>query len=480
MRIIPALSLFSLISLFITGCRSSALTDPWAYAPKNSYRVWTPEVLEQRKISYIEPNGDLNVPRPDESLSLGDLFDIGLRNNPSTSLSWQEAREAAASYSVSLAPYLPSLGFTAGLTSVREGFVVTQGSSLSVYTSYGPQVALNYLIWDSGQTRTNAEYYFQTLQQLNWDHNETLQTVMQGVAKAYYEHLYAKEMLVALDQDLLNAEQSYQAACDKVLSGIFNETEKMQAKTNYLQKKVQVTGEIATVQNSFVELLSVLGIPCDVIFSLGSFPQTPPIDLFDMTSDELIALAKAKRPDYQGAKAAVLAQESFLKNAKAQVLPEISLAATGGQAWYTNGFTDNGDYTVILNLTFPIFSGFYYVNNIRMAESQLKTSVAHLRSSELGLVHDVKTSHNTFVMAKSQLVDAKNYLESAQIEFKAMLERYQMGIVTILDLLSSEAFLSDARASYVKAQKVYFMSIIDISFATGLLTSACPWTKENS
>lgn len=475
MRIVPYVPL---ILISVSGCRSSALVDPWAYAPKASYYVWTPEAYERKKIDRVEPIGELDVPKPGELLALGDLFDIGLKNSPTTSQSWQEAREAAASYSVALSPYLPSLSFDGDVTAEQSGSVFQNILFITKTTSYGPEVFLNYLVWDFGQRRTNAEYHFQTLQQMNWTHNETIQSVMQNVARAYYGYLYAKELLIALEQDLLNAEQSFKAASEKVASGIYNESEKMQARTNYLQKKVQVTGQEANVQNAFVDLLSVLGIPCDLTFDLGSFPKTPPLDPFDMDAEELIRLAKVKRPDYQGAKAQVLAQEAFLKNAKSQLLPQIQLAASGGETWYSNGTNDGGNYSVAVDLTFPIFTGFSLINQVRQAEAQLKTSVSLLRSSELGLIRDVKTSHNTFIMAKSQLSDAKNYLESAQVEFDAMLERYKMGIVTILDLLSSEAFLSDARASYVGAQKTYYMSIIDIAFATGLLTTTCPWNME--
>ncbi len=475
MRIIPPFSLIFTISLLVSGCRGTALVDPWAYAPKASFQSWKPELMDQKMIDSILPGCVLEVPKPDELVSLGDLFDIGLLNSPTTAESWQDARAAAAGYAVSLAPYLPNLAFSGELNATRSAFISTTptGNQLfkATYQELQPQVALNYLLWDSGQTRTNAEYYFQTLQQMNWTHNETVQTVMQNIAKAYYDYLYAKEMLIAANSDLLNAEQSFKAAEDKLVSGIFNETDTMQARTNYLQKKVATTTQIANVENAFVDLLNTLGIPADLTFELGSFPATPPLDPFNMNSEELVTIAKQRRPEYQAAKANVLAQESYLKNAKAQILPQLQLAATGGNTWYAGGLNDGGDYSVTVDLTFPIFSGFYYSNQIKKAKSVLKTSVANLRSTELGIIRDVKISHNTFVMAKSQLVDAKNYLDSADIEFRAMLSRYKMGLSTILDLLSSESFLSDARAAYVQAQKTYYMSIINIAFATGLLNT---------
>ncbi len=467
-----------LLAFIFIGCSRNPFTTPYKYAPTASNKVWRPSTKERKKIEDVDPMASLQIPSEEDSISLGDLFDIALNNSPDTRKSWEEARERAAGYSSSMSDYLPTIGFTGNYWVLREASVFSDKLFLTQAQQYGPEVTFNYLLWDSGQRRYQTEYAFQLLQEANWSHNEEVQTVMQKVAATYYDYLYAKSLLEADEADLLNAEETFRAAREKTVSGIFDETDMLQAKTNFLQKKVGLTSQVATVQNRFVDLLSALGIPATVSFQLGSFPDKAFIEAPLYSIDQLIDLAKTKRPDLQAAKADILALEAHVQKTKTDLYPKINLQGQAGQQWYSNNTTDGGNYVVQLNLTLPIFTGFYYINQIKVAQSELEEKIASYRDMELTVLRQVKQSHNNYVMAKQEIVDTKSYLDAAQVEFDAMLERYKMGIVDILDLLSSQAYLSDARAKYALSQKNYFMAMIDIAFSTGVLANACPWTME--
>jgi outer membrane protein len=474
-RITPPLLLLSFVCI---SCSRSIFIDPYSLAPKAYNQGWSSDKKESKKINEIEINDTLRIPKAGDTLSLGDLFDISLFNSPNTHETWETARSAAAQYVSSLSTYFPSLTFDAEVLTYKLGAIYNNAYFANTATAYGPEVQLSYLIWDSGERSANAEVYYQALQEANWSHSEEIQSVMKKVATDYYNYLSTKATLEAYKADLYNAEESYQAAKDKNVFGIFDETDVLQAKTNYLQKKVQVTGQIAATKNAFVYLLDTLGIPCDVDFNLGLFPKDPPLDPFKMNANELVQIALKTRPELKAAKAELLSKEAAVSLAKTQLLPQINLTAEGGNQWYNGGYQDKGNYMVELSLTFPIFTGFYYRNQILAAEANLKKSVATVRAVELSTIREVRTSYNNFEMSKEQLVDTLSYLQAAEIEFTAMMDRYKLGIVDILDLLSSQAYLADARAQYVNSQKEFYTSIIDVAFATGMLTNSCPWTME--
>ncbi len=469
---------FLLLSLVFIGCSRNPFTTPYKYAPTASNKVWSPTAKEKRKIRNIDPMATLQIPSEGDAISLGDLFDIALNNSPDTRKSWEEARERAAGYSSSMSNFLPTVGFQGNYWAQRQASIYNEQIFLTEAQQWGPEVTFSYLIWDSGQRHFQTEYAFQLLQEANWSHNEEVQSVMQTVASAYYEYLYAKALFEADEADLLNADETYKAAREKNLSGIFDETDMLQAKTNFLQKKVDLTSQTATVQNSFVELLRVLGIPATISFQLGSFPDKALVEAPIGSLEDLIALAKEHRPDLQASKAEILAMEANVQKTKTDLCPKINLTGQAGQQWFSNNTTDNGNYLVQINLTVPIFTGFYYLNQIKVAQSKLEEGVASYREMELTVLSEVKQAHNDYIMAKQEIVDTKSYLDAAQVEFDAMFERYKMGIVDILDLLSSQAFLSDARAKYALSQKNYFMAMINIAFSTGMLANSCPWTME--
>lgn len=468
----------SMVSLLLGGCGAGALLHPFLYAPRSETKPWIPSYKEKALVNSVQAESSLEIPLASDVVSLGDLFAISLHNSPETRESWASAREAAATYAESLSSYFPTISFDGQYLKEKLGIQLDNIFAFTDNTSWGPEVELSYLLWDFGTRKQNAELYFQALESMNWKYNEKLQKVLQSVAKTYYDHLYAKSLLSALEADLLNAKEIYESASLKFETGIFSETDMLQAKTNFLQKQVDVTAEIREVQNSFINLLKTVGIPCTASFETGSFPEAPVPDSFASNLTKLLTTAWQERPDYLASKAFVLSQEAVVKKVKAEVLPKVAVTAEGGQQWYKGGFTDHGNYMVQLDLTFPIFSGFYYVNQIRAKESALQKAIAEMQQVELAIVSEVKIAYNNFMTAKQQIKDTKSYLDAARIEFMAMKERYSMGVVTILDILSAFSFLSDARAKVVRSEREYFVSLINIAFATGMLSTATPHTLE--
>ena len=467
----------ALIAASLVSCSKNPFTNPYAYAPLHSNQTWEPTKYEIKKLDTVKSLDSLEIPSASDCISLGDLFDIGLANSPETRRSWEEAREKAAGYSAAMSEYLPSINMDANYWNIRQGSVFNDDLFLTIASQWGPEANLSYLLWDSGERRYKTEFAFQILQQANWAHNEEIQRVLQSIAASYYQYLYSKALFEADQADLLNAEETYRAAKEKCALGIFDETDMLQAKTHYLQKKVDLTGQTAVVNNAFVDLLSVLGIPANISFQLGSFPNQEPIEQKFENIDELIAIAKAKRPDLIAAKAEILAFEAQVEKKKSELYPKVNLSFQGGQQWFNNGTTDAGNYYLSIDLTFPVFTGFYYLNQIKQAQSQLEKQIATFKETELIVLKQVKQSHNNFLMAKEEISDTKSYLDAAQVEYNAMFERYKIGIINILDLLSSQAYLSDARAKYALAKKNYFMAIINLAFSTGTLANACPLTQ---
>lgn len=463
---------FFFFSILCIGCHQNPFLSPWSLAPPETNQVWCPNIEEKRQVRKIRPcDMELEVPCEDETASLAELFNIALYNSPKTAQSWQEARVAAAAYTTNLAPWLPSAFFRGHVNSMSVGTILNNQYLTNQMTSFGPQVYIDYIIFDGGRRYANAEMYYQTLQSFNWMHNETMQEVMQSVASSYYSLLYAKALLDANEADLLNAEQAYQAAIMKTELGIFDETEKMQAKTNYLQKKVTLTQQVAKVKNSYVDLLDVIGIPVNVNFKIESFHEEPlVIPCFDDVK-KLIAIGKDTRPDYLSAKAQVLAAKNAVKRAALEFCPTLDFTLSAGQQWFNDGNTDHGNYTALLSLNFPIFTGLAQLNQIRQQDAAVKEAEANLRVKELSLITKIQKNYNDWMMTKEQLVDTRSYLEAAKVEFDAMIEKYKVGVVSILDLLNALAYLSDARAQYANAQQQYYMSIINVAFATGLLTT---------
>lgn len=464
--------------VFLVGCtKGSVSNSPFCYAPESPKSTWSP------KSNYKIPEflkKPLDVPSLDGEIKLAELINFALSNNPDTALTWAKAREAASSYAISLSDYYPDIDFEADYTyqhgqegGMEGGMFVTSGSansSISNEQSGGPNATLSYVLWDFGQRSSKAETMLQALYAANWGHNETIQSVMNSVMTAYYDFLYEKEKQISYEADLRDAWTTFEAAKQKLETGVDDISDMLQAKTTYLSWQLKLTSQIDVVGNSYAKLMNQVGFPSQTIVEMGFFPKDPPLDEMEASADQLLAIAQEMRPDVKEAQATVLEMTANLSKAKADLWPTINLDGSSGQRWYNNGLGNQFSYAGQVSLNFNLFAGFSYVNKIRLAEAELESAKVALRQKELAVTQGVITYFNNFTSAKQLIQYAKEYLEAAREDYTAVFALYQMGTNTIIDVLNAQAALADARTQYIDSKKKLFTSIANLAYATGTLT----------
>ena len=74
-------------------------------------------------------------------LTLADIVDFGLQNNPATRISWANARAAAALYGAEKGAYFPKLDLDVSATRLKTA--ATQGRAAVQQTVYGPTITLS-------------------------------------------------------------------------------------------------------------------------------------------------------------------------------------------------------------------------------------------------------------------------------------------------------------------------------------------------
>jgi outer membrane protein TolC len=195
--------------------------------------------------------------------------------------------------------------------------------------------------------------------------------------------------------------------------------------------------------------------------------------------DELVALAQTQRPDLMARSADIRSKESLVANARRAVLPVIATNFDVGKYWFDHHQHEKRPHwTAEITISFPLFQGFYYKNSLKKAEANLENSRAQFIQTELSIIQTVTTSHMNVKTAAQNLKDTDEYLKSAEVEFDISLSGYKNGIATILDVLSAQSSLADARSKKAAAQRAWYSSLAAIAYATGCLCTpaegGCP------
>ncbi|HZA98162.1 MAG TPA: TolC family protein, partial [Gemmatimonadales bacterium] len=206
-------------------------------------------------------------------------------------------------------------------------------------------------------------------------------------------------------------------------------------------------------------------LPYDIDTTTGQ----PPVSVLADSVDALIARAMEARPDLAAARADYEASRSEISVARASRLPSLQLNGTGGRT-YTTTLPDGGNnYTVSLGLRIPIFAGFSRIYD--HGEAVALADAAQARASALGqqVVFQVFSSYHSLQTAARRVATARDLMASAEQSNEVALARYRSGVGSVLDLLSAQSALADARAQQVLARLVWNTSLAQLAHDAGVL-----------
>jgi len=298
-----------------------------------------------------------------------------------------------------------------------------------------------------------------------------LQTTINDVMEKYYSYLYAKEKVRAGEQDVYNAQTTLDAVLEKFRTGVADVSDKVQATTQLLKEKLKLVQDKQMLADTYSMLLDDMGVPANFEIAFESYPDE--IRLFyPPTVDCLLALATKKRPDLLASTANVRSKEANLKLAKSQRYPVV----TGDfdiSTNYTNlGLKSHYMYNAQVNLKMPLFKGFYIENGIKKAAARLQEAKAYHKQKELKVVQEITSTRSDVIYAKEALVYAKDYLDSANEDFKVNLMRYKVGTGTIVELINSQTAVSDASEQLTRTERGWYTSLARLAYYAGTLNSS--------
>ena len=469
-----AFSIFLIISciLLSQGCDIKGANDPYSYAPSSPSTIWQPPEKAQKRLT---PSVDLKKDSEDyhafskeAPITLAELIDIALSKSPETKQSWANARVSSAEYGSSLKDYFILADGAGNYTRTRFADYASRDRVILYETQYGGEIDLTYTILDFGQTRMTSEAALQSLYNADYTHNSTAQQTIQLVMNDYYNYLYQKQLLFSSEQDLVNAKVSLDATEMMFKQGLADVSDVVQAKTQYLSTKLSVVNQKQALHTSYTQLLNDMGLPSDEVIYFQDYPDG--ITFFKLeTLDKLIITANENRPDLLASEANVKSSQANYKAARLKKFPVVTGEFDIGRKYYQHGVNDTYDFSAQVNLTFPIFQGFFIENSIKKAKATIEEAEASLDLVRLSIIQEVSNYRSDVGYAKESIEFAREYLKSAEEDFKVSLKKYKVGTGTIIDLISAQTSVADARSQLAKAYNGWYTSIANLAYATGIL-----------
>lgn len=411
-----------------------------------------------------------------DALSLADVLDVTLRNDPATRGAWHRAREAAAEAASRRSVYLPEVGLdVAGGRAQTAGF---GGRFTNVGTTWGPAVTVDWILLDFGERSGDVEAGRRDALASVWRHGETVQRAILRATEAYYTYLNAKAQLEAARLGEEEARTNLEAAEGRRQAGVATIADALQARTALSQAtldRLTVEGRIGSLRGA---LATSMGLPAGVPFDALPLPAEIPVDDAARDVDALLAEAVSRRPDLAAAREDWLAAQADVRRAQGEGRPRLSLAGSAGKNWYDpDTFGDSSNvWSASLRLHLPLFTGFRNTYDVAKARETAAVAAEEARALEQAVVLEVWTAYYDLKTAAQRVTTSRDLLRSAEASEEVALGRYREGVGDLLDLLAAQGALARARAQEIASRAEWLVTSARLAAATGSL--APPSTSE--
>ncbi|MCR1811979.1 TolC family protein [Sulfurospirillum sp. hDNRA2] len=397
------------------------------------------------------------------TLSLEDIVNLALCRNPQTQIAWQSLLYQAALVGQAKASFLPTIDATGSSAQTESSEKYSSGRVDKA------ALELSYLLYDFGKRDANEQSARQLLNAAAASNDGTVQAVFLEALQAYYSLFGSKASLNAAVEAERYAKESLSASEVRLRVGTATQADMLQAKTAYSQAvltRIKAEGNLRSAQGT---LASVLGFAPDTSVALFEPSMNPPTHDFEKNVHTMMDEAQIKHPDLLAAEATIKAKEADVKAAKADGKPYFSLSSSIGHTDSKISDQDSRVSTIGLYVTIPIFTGYATKYKVQAAKEQLLLSKAQYEKTRQDVALNVYQTYQTLVSETQTIQASQDTLISAEASHNVALGRYKAGVGSILDLLSAQSALANAKQEYIQALYNWYIEKATLAKAIGVL-----------
>jgi len=472
----------SLLAALVLACAGVAGCASLANQPELNPDKWAPPSVEQQWRPALAPVGIFSMTAqtapPDlklgEEYDLAGLIDVALRNNPQTRASWESSRAAAASYGAAKAPYYPQASFESDNGYERSMFELVGTTGVLKQWEAQPAASLTYTLLDFGRRRADSDAARNRLIAANFQFNRLIQTVVFNTQTAFYALDAAQAAVIAAQQNLELAETDYQAVEQRVNLGLATAPELLLSKERVAQSRFDLANAKLLVHDAQAQLSVALGVPANLPIEIQGLANQRIPESLNAAVDQFIADARRVRPDLAAQAANYHASEAELDEAEAQFYPTVELSGEYGEnVWnftlHSPPTVQNAipQYSALLTLKWDIFTGFRRLNDVRSARASREVARAELHALEIDAIADVWRAYSEFESSRSKYDFADSLMAASQESYDANLETYRTGLSTIVELLTAERDLANARYTLIQSKAELLTAYAAVAYAAG-------------
>ena len=411
--------------------------------------------------SSIDPCSTKNYDKP---LSLVDVTEAALCNNPQTREVYANARVQAAQVGVARSLFFPSVTDTLSATENKN--------RTTNYSNATNRIVASYLLYDFGSRDANLENANELLRAASATQNTTVQTVLLAAVNAFYQvHATRAVLNASIDSERLYQE-SFKSAEAKYIAGVATPADKLQAQTSFANATLTKLKNEGALKIAYGNLANIMGVPANINFQMADSQLDVIPELVDQDIEALIEQARIQRPDLIASEAQLKASLAKIEAVKADAKPKVRIDASNQYDENLLGQTSQNTSQIGIFLSIPFFEGYKPTYLIRSAEATAELNASKRDQLKLQVSLDVWTAYQNLKTANESITASNVLVLSAEESSRVALGRYKEGVGNIIDTLNAQNALANAKQQKIQSVLNWNIARTTLAQSIGVLDNA--------
>lgn len=389
-----------------------------------------------------------------------DVFALGFKesiekayeNNPKIKASQEEYIKTIQNFPMAISGFLPDVRISM-TESDQKSRNTSPINNEARGNSFQKNLTVSQNLFSGGKNiaqLATAKYYVQSAKYKYFLDEQ--QFILDGL-QSYVEFIAAKEKFKASENYVASSEKEYQAMEERLKVGEVTSTDVAMAKAQHskaLAENAKNHQDLLSKQSKYKSFFGDL--PSEDI-AMPDLPQNLPGSFEEYSEKTKINNFTIGILDSNQK-----ATKNSLRTQQSSILPSLDAQATTGQS-YSSGDNTGGvkskqrSYTTSISLTIPIFSqGGAEYSRIRGSKSDLRRTIYENENKKKDLDTRILDTWEMYNYSKKALQYTKDAVSAQELGYEGMRAKYDLGLVSIIDLLKAENDLYEVRVANISYQ----------------------------
>jgi outer membrane protein len=452
-------------------------------APPASGAVWQPKGVQTLEHDLaVRPQEAVDLV-PDKTYTLAELIDLAQQHNPETRVAWQEAKSKAASLGIARSALYPTMSAVALAVTFRTATLIGEFFHRQTEGIFEPVLHVEYLVFDVGGRSGEIDAAKANLLASDLAFNDTHRRVIYQVASAYYRLLNAQGQRQAAEVSLENAKTVEEDAKARLANGLATKPDELEATAARTQADYDLQAAVGSVDIARGDLATAVGLAPGTIFKVQDIDELKLPSSIAGSVDQEIGRALRQRPDLLQQLARVRAADASIKQARSTYFPSLSFTGEGGlaraygqQDLLPGHYAQGEVWTTELGLKWTLFDGARREYRIAQAKADKKAAQSQIDALRDQIADEVWAAYSNMQTALRQQQAAASLLTASQQSYEAAHEAYGYGVRNLLDVVSAQKVLAQARSEDIAARTQLLLQVTNLAFRTGDLIQIQHWS----